>query len=504
MLGWTFGVMLLCFWPTLIGLPGTWSASYQEHGFFIGGLTLWLLWRDRHRLTDMADEGLPDLLSVLAGLSLVWMCAAIMNVRLVQQGLLPLIVMSWGFAVFGWGARRIVLAIGLTYLLAVPFWSFLVPVLQRTTVVASGGATQLAGITAVIGYDYIQISTGTFLVEEGCAGLNYLMGGLVLGACYAHLFVERWQTQLKIFLLAGATSIVGNWIRVSVLIFLGEATAMQSPYIEDHLWQGWAIFTALMLPAYLLARRIELRDDARFGAAESSTDAELMKEAGSTPALDTLRPRRAVVAGLAACAGPLAFMLIGAIPRGSGVETTVDVVGAVASWTISGSQTPDEWRADFSGVDREVGWTLSDGTDEIGATRQYFMDQKQGAEMIGYPNVLAPDSMVVSDRVMGPVGPSRRFLHEAVIRTADGPRVVWYWYRVAGFDTPFENKAKLLEILAFFRRSAAAELITVSAACEPDDCRGAANILRRAMGASPLVPLDASSSEPSAEPVVGG
>ncbi len=504
MLGWTFGVMLLCFWPTLIGLPGTWSASYQEHGFFIGGLTLWLLWRDRHRLTDMADEGLPDLLSVLAGLSLVWMCAAIMNVRLVQQGLLPLIVMSWGFAVFGWGARRIVLAIGLTYLLAVPFWSFLVPVLQRTTVVASGGATQLAGITAVIGYDYIQISTGTFLVEEGCAGLNYLMGGLVLGACYAHLFVERWQTQLKIFLLAGATSIVGNWIRVSVLIFLGEATAMQSPYIEDHLWQGWAIFTALMLPAYLLARRIELRDDARFGAAESSTDAELMREAGSTPALDTLRPRRAVVAGLAACAGPLAFMLIGAIPRGSGVETTVDVVGAVASWTVSGSQTPDEWRADFSGVDREVGWTLSDGTDEIGATRQYFMDQKQGAEMIGYPNVLAPDSMVVSDRVMGPVGPSRRFLHEAVIRTADGPRVVWYWYRVAGFDTPFENKAKLLEILAFFRRSAAAELITVSAACEPDDCRGAANILRRAMGASPLVPLDASSSEPSAEPVVGG
>jgi len=483
MLGWTFGAMLLCFWPTLTGLPGTWSASYQEHGFFIGGLTLWLLWRDRRRLTDMADEGLPDLLPVLAGLSLVWMCAAIMNVRLIQQGLLAMILVGWGFTVFGWSARRIVLAIGLTFLLAVPFWSILVPVLQRATVVASGGATQLAGITAVIGYDYIQITTGTFLVEEGCAGLNYLMGGLVLGACYAHLFVERWQTQMKIVLLAGATSIVGNWIRVSVLIFLGEATAMQSPYIEDHLWQGWAIFTALMLPAYLLARRIELRDDA---------------------VLDVLRPRRAVVAGFAACAGPLAFMLIGAIPRGSDVETGVDVLGAVESWTVSGSQTPDAWRADFSGADREVGWTLSDGTEEIGATRQYFMDQKQGEEMIGYPNVLAPDSMVVSDRLMGPVGPSRRFLHEAVIRTADGPRVVWYWYRVAGFDTPFENKAKLLEILAFFRRSAAAELITVSAACEPDDCRGAADILRRAMGAPPLAPLDAPSSEPSAEPVVGG
>jgi hypothetical protein len=155
-------------------------------------------------------------------------------------------------------------------------------------------------------------------------------------------------------------------------------------------------------------------------------------------------------------------------------------------------------------MDREVGWTLSDGSDEIGATRQYFMDQKQGAEMIGYPNVLAPDSMVVSDRLMGPVGLSRRFLHEAVIRTADGPRVVWYWYRVAGFDTPFESKAKLLEILAFFRRSAASELITVSAACEPGDCRGAADVLRRAMGAPPLAPMEEPSSEPSAGSVVGG
>jgi EpsI family protein len=493
--------MLLCFWPTLIGLPGTWSASYQEHGFFIGGLTMWLLWRDRHLLASVAGEGVPNLVPVLAVLSGVWLLAAIMNVRLIQQGLLAVILMGWAFAVFGWGARRLILGIGLTFLLAVPFWSFLVPVLQRATVIASGGATQLAGITAVIGYDYIQITTGTFLVEEGCAGLNYLMGGLVLGACYAHIFVDRWQTQLKIVLLAGAMSIVGNWIRVSALIFLGEATAMQSPYIEDHLWQGWAIFTALMLPTYLLARRIEIRDDASFGPhapgdGDGDTDpaAEL---------LDITRPHRAGTAALAVCAGPLAFMLVGAVPRGDEVETDVSVVGVVDEWSVSAPETPDPWRADFGGVDQEVAWTLSDGVDEVGATRQYFMDQTQGREMIGWPNAIAPDSMVVSDRVIGPVGPTRRFLHEAVIRTPEGARVVWYWYRVAGFDTPFESKAKLLEVLAFFGRSAASELVTVSAACGPNDCREAADVLRRAMGAPPLPPQDPPSSEPSAVPTVG-
>lgn len=225
---------------------------------------------------------------------------------------------------------------------------------------------------------------------------------------------------------------------------------------------------------------------------------------GALPPFDPQRLRRGLIAGLAVCAGPLAFMSIGAIPRGGDIQTDVDVIGTTAEWSVSRPDAPDAWRADFRGADREVAWTLSDGSDVVGATRQYFMDQKQGEEMIGYPNAIAPDSVVVFDRLMGPVGPSRRFLNEAVVSTPEGARVVWYWYRVAGFDTPFENKAKLLEILAFFRRSAASELITVSAACEPGNCRGAADVLRRAMGAPPLPPPEPSSSEPSSDPGTEG
>jgi len=497
LLGWIFGGLLLSFWPTLITLPGTWSVSYQEHGFFIGGLTAWLLWRDRHRVVSAAGEGLPDLAPVVALLSGVWMCATIMNVRTIAQGLLPLILMGWALVAFGWGARRVILGIGLTFLLAVPFWSLMVPVLQRATVIMSGAATRLAGITAVIGYDYIQITTGTFLVEAGCAGLNYLMGGLVLGACYAHLFVSRWQTQLKIVLLAGMVSIVGNWIRVSVLIFLGEWTAMQSPYIYDHLWQGWAIFTALMIPTYFLARIIEGRDDEKLPAVpreglQGGIDQGVTGVAGALG-------RRALGSALAAGAGPLGFMLIGAIPRGVEVQTDVQEFGVVDEWLVVDSPTPDAWRPAFQGVDREATWTLTDGFDQVHAMRQYFMDQRQGDELIGYPNTIAADSMLMSDRVIGPVGTDRRFLHEAVIRTTAEPRVVWYWYRVAGFDTPFESKAKLLEILAFFKRSAAAELVTLSAVCSPDDCRDAGNVLRRAMGAPSLPP-----QEPPSEGSVGG
>ncbi len=49
-------------------------------------------------------------------------------------------------------------------------------------------------------------------------------------------------------------------------------------------------------------------------------------------------------------------------------------------------------------------------------------------------------------------------------------------------SAPFPSKAKLLEIVSFFRRSIAAELVTISAACMPDNCADAAQALWATMG----------------------
>ena len=164
--------MLVSFLPTLSALPATWTASYQEHGFFVGGLVAWLVWRHRDRLLLAPGKGLTDLLPVLGMLSFAWLLAAIMQVRVVQQLLLIFIVSGWAMVVFGAGARRTIASIALTFLLAIPIWTLAGPVLQRATVIVSAGATQMAGITAEIGDYSISLTTGTFLIEEGCAGLG--------------------------------------------------------------------------------------------------------------------------------------------------------------------------------------------------------------------------------------------------------------------------------------------------------------------------------------------
>lgn len=482
-LGAIFVATLALFWPTIASFPPTWNVSFQEQGFFVGALVLWLIWRDRHRIVRSAGEGIPDLLSVIGLLSAAWLFAVVMNVRLVHQFLFTTIMTVGALAIFGWSARRIILVTAATFLLALPFWDLLSPYLQRLTVIASGGMTTLAGIDAEIGYDYISLSSGTFLVEEGCSGINFLMGGLVLGAFYAHLFTRRWQTQVKIVAVAGAMSIVGNWIRVAVLVFLGEASAMRSPYIQDHLWQGWAIFTLLMIPTYFLARRIERRD-ARRTVEDAGSDWTEGDATARVPTVTaTVLKRRAIRTSLVAALGPILFLVIGAIPRGGDVDRDPGLFTFAAGWTLEDiSETERPWTPAFKGIDARAHWAIVGPRDTVQAARYYFIDQRQGEELIQYDNSIAADSLVAADRIVGPVGPERRYVREAIVRDPQTPRVVWYWYRVAGFDTPFDLKAKLLEILAFFRRDSAAELVVLDAACAPDDCTDAAMALRSATG----------------------
>jgi hypothetical protein len=258
---------------------------------------------------------------------------------------------------------------------------------------------------------------------------------------------------------------------------------MQSPYIEDHLWQGWAIFTALMVPTYLLARRIERRDRRGFerageGAADEPSDAAMTPSDHDLEASDPtprLRPATAL-----AVLGPVLFLTGSVLPRGAALDRDVTVFDIAPDWSLAPAGVADRWRPDFHGVDERVEWTATVEGETLHAARHYFVDQRQGDELIQYGNAIAPDSLLVERRFYGPVGTRRRLVNEAVVRTDHGFRVVWFWYRVGGFDTPFPSKAKLLEILAFFRRTPAAELVTLSVACEPESCEGAARTLRLA------------------------
>jgi exosortase len=473
---------LVAFWPTWTSLIPTWMRSYQEHSFIAFGTTVFVIWSHRELFNSRPSRPPRPYLIALGALSIAWLCSTVMNIGVAEQGLLLSIVTTWALATFD-RAKRPILAAAVTFTLAIPLWSFAIPVLQLATTLMSGSIARAVGVPAVIQGDTISLAYGTLIVSGGCSGINFLMAGLTLGALYAHVSAYRWQTQLKVVAVAALAAIVGNWLRVAFLVILGQVSRMQSPWIEDHLWQGWLIFTVLLLPTARLADIIVRRDAHHHAVTRTEKDESRVNE--------RRRPLVPSLMGVAAAvAGPIVLLLFSAIPANERTERTPRAPGISPQWTNLATQVDGGriWRPAFSGFDRASEWTVSLADGVVHAGRYVFTDQRQGRELIQSGNMIVADSLLVGERLIRPLANRATLVTEAIVMQDREPRLVWYWYRVAGIETPSRARAKLLEVPAFLLRSKESELLALSAPCELTTCERAATLLSTAVAGAPAAP----------------
>jgi EpsI family protein len=464
-------LVAFAFLPTWLGFPGRWLDS-AEHGFAAAALALWLLWRDRERLAT-SSRPLPLALIAVAGLSLLWLAAFVLNVQVVQQGVLPLLLLAWLIATAGLAPARAAAPIAGAFLLAVPFWDVLTRPLQSLTVLANALLLRIARIDATIDGDLIRIPAGTFWVAEGCAGIDYFQIGLLVGVAYALLFLRTWRARVMVIAASVVGVVVMNWLRVFGLIVVGHVTDMQSPLIRDHGTYGWILFAVAQALFLAVARRIDLAEE-RTLAAVSATSAD----AASVPPSGPVRLRPLVVATSIAISGPLLHVLLAGGTRASANALAEQArVIPPAGWT----EAPRDlslFRPAFSGADLAAQTHWQRGDARVQVDRLLYAEQRQGKELIQYDNAIAPDSLRAGEGRTRPLGTAGVEAQVTVVRTPAGPRLVWSWYRVAGQVTASPTSAKLLELLAFVRRASASELVAVSASCERPDCGDAGSDLQ--------------------------
>ena len=485
-----FLLTLTFFWPTIASFPGTWARYGMHHGWAVAGFVIWLAWRDRAQLMT-GSTGAPWAMIPLAALSLFWFVATVAHVQLFHQAAFLFVVACWGFVVFGLDAARTLVAVVVTFLLALPFWEVLVPILRPITTLTSAGLVRMLGISAVIEGDIIHIDAGSFLIADGCAGLSYLLAGMVTGTCYAFLFLRRWPSQLAVVGLAAAISVVGNWVRVAMVIVIGHATEMQSVIIENHGMLGWIIFTVGLVPLFIIAGRMEkgVPGIAAGADPEPEHEAGVRDEVLETKQGREEAERRMLRVGGAttlAALGPIFFFPFGALPAVEPDELSLSELALGDQWRMEEApeEQPSRWRPAYQGAEEEDTWTFTDGTAQVYVDHFVYRTQAQGAKLVGHPNAIARSSDLVEDRLMGPLGPSRvRWVRQALVRTPEGPILTWYWYRVGGVDTFSPVYAKILEVPSFLARHRVSELIALSVACAPDNCTNALEALAGFMGA---------------------
>ena len=274
--GFWFAVALV-YWPSAVALNGFWTDTVDKaytHGYLVLAISLWLVVRDRRRVFAAPLRPEPRALLAIGVLSLAWIYFYGAAVQDPQLLILPLLLFGAIIATLGWPvARTLRFPIGFLYF-AMPAWTDTNSLLQSLSVHANGFLVWLIGIPAYLTGDFVHLPGGTLEIAWGCSGLHFFVVGLALAALYGELAGDSVRRRVLWLALMGLFALIGNWIRIFVIIVAAYETNMQTYLVTvSHYWFGWAVFVVFFLIFLWLAGVLAIRWDWRAAADRSSSPA---------------------------------------------------------------------------------------------------------------------------------------------------------------------------------------------------------------------------------------
>ncbi|HTU67458.1 MAG TPA: exosortase [Steroidobacteraceae bacterium] len=404
-------VWALAFAPTWLQWTHVWwtSPSY-DFALVLAALTLWALLRGHARVPRPDARWVPP----LAAVSIAWLFAWLAGIAAVQQ----VLVIAWGVlavcALYGsGGARRLVPAIG-WLVFASEIWEYAATPLQALVVKVVPPVMALLGLPSVVSGNRITIQAGTFIVEEGCSGVKYLISLLAFVAVL--LYLQRFRLRHKVLLggLAVTMALLANWFRVGTLIAVGQATQMRSDMMRDHATFGWIVFAVALVPLVLVARR--------YGEPADETGLET-----ASAAVAPMGPRRLawLAAGLVGPALAAAFWLAPAPATSLAAEPVPAgwTPGACAAGPAVGTPTFQELRSPAGSVRR--GWIES-----AVPVRPESLELLNGALSPGQPRTYITHGQ--KGEIRGPDSRVIRFSEQEMLESGGLKKVRRFWFDVAG------------------------------------------------------------------------
>jgi len=461
-------VIFICFSilysDAFISLWDEWfsEGSAYSHGPLVFGVSLYLVWIKRYEIS-LITPSLSTwmvLLFLLASLP-VWVVASALSIETLKHVyvIVMLALLVWG--VMGW---RVVWAVmfPIGYLFfAVPIWAVLEPSMQHITAWSSGVILHLIGIPVLKEGLFLSIPAGVFEVEGGCSGVNYLISGLALSVFYSFIsFRSYWKRSIFILTAIGLT-IVGNIIRVVIIIVAGHLTEMQHSFVTDHSAMGWWVFLLIMIPLYIVGFRYQEPEPAAWNSAGKSLGFPVFSV--NRKILISIIPF-VIVLGL----GPL---MASAVDKSMGHEL-VDRGAVMPDLELIKWQRtePVAWRPAFATADLELLQTYK-GTDssKVFSYLSYYARQGKDKELAAGTNSLADgvewfSKQGFAGRVIDSSGTPGQVREEYIVNKSGLKRyLVWYWYSVAGHETTQRKRAKLLEFYKLIEPNKGSALMLVAA-----------------------------------------
>ena len=461
-----------------VGLWSEWLSFFQlwygsiiyNHGFLVLGGVFFLLYQRRQVLSALTINGSVVGLFLLAGSIAALILSQAADIRLFRLILVPLIIIFWGWSI--WGKAFAVSAGGpiLLLIFAVPLWDDFSPLLQHITVFFNTIMLSAADIPATIHEFFIILDVGTFLVEDGCSGVRYLMVAIFLAAFYGQLYYRSNTRIALLIVIAGLLSMLANWIRVFGIIAAGHYTNMETSLIEDHEMFGWVVFIVVTLvPLFYISSKLECPTSDN-GDVENGAD-----QAPQKPHIRKLPLGWLLVTSLFVLSPTIVSASLDARTKHMASSWTPELPVPGADWR-GPLRHADLWKPDYVKPDIDMGGMyVSDDLQQVQLQLTGYRRQAQNKELVAYANQLFDHKqwqLVSKDLRTPDISPtvSPDTLNETVIqKNTDGSYIIlWSWYQVGDQRTSSRIEVKIKGALNKLQGDARGALWALAGRCEDE------------------------------------
>lgn len=438
--------LLWLYRDTAQGMVGIWLRSETfTHAFTVPPIALWLIWRRRARLAEMAPRPVPWLLVPMALVALAWLLGHLASVNaLTQFALVTLLVLSVP-AVLGWQVARDIRFPLLFLYFCVPFGEFLIPLLMDWTADFTVRALQLSGIPVLRDGLQFTIPSGNWSVETACSGIRYLMASAMVGVLFAYL---NYRSTLRRCVFIGVSivlPVLANWMRAYLIVLVGHLSSNEIATGADHLVYGWLFFGIVILLMLSIGALWSQPEQAP--AAVAPAQGRAARGAGLT---------LAAVGALAVLALPhalLARVQDAAAPGLSGLDA---LVAPAAGWSAT-AQPPADWHNLYVNPTLRLERSFARDGQHVGLQLAYYATETPESKLVSSANALGqgkdgPWAQVQRGSQVTRVGDRSLTWRTAELRHVsaqlddkdNGRLLVWQLYWINGQLTASEAWAKAL------------------------------------------------------------
>lgn len=410
----------------------------HAHGYVVLVVVTYFVWGKRHALASLPQVPSGMGLAALAVAAIAALAGQLVSAASVVQFAVVFMLQAAAWAVMGNRIFRVLFGPLCFLFFAIPFGHDILPTLMDWTADATVMGLRASGVPVFQENRFFIIPSGSWSVIEACSGVRYLLTSFFVGSIFAYVTYSRWYKRLVFVLWMLLLSLFANWLRAYVIVMAAHLSNNEWGLGLSHLAFGWVIFAIVVVVSFAVGSRWHDVPPAR-QEKPSGIASPVGRTVGSAIAAALL------ILGVAQTAGHV----LNKPARPAPALDLATVLGDLEKVQHARPMIVPK----FIEPSALYAANYRFGEGEVGVTVAYYRNQKQGAELINYNNVLEPSQKWTWNRSQHTEAtasgvPGLR-VENYVQREMKAVVATVYW--VGGYTTTSQSASKLYQAINLLR-----------------------------------------------------